>query len=135
MNKMLRKFLKKFDRYNNLTNKKKNNIWVGKRKPCCFRNKENISMKEAIEILKTNQNTILLDVRSNQEYQEGHLQGSINIPLYDIPSKASLKLKNKEAVIITYCSAGIRSEKALKLLRKLGYRNLYTIEGGIDIYE
>ena len=61
--------------------------------------------------------------------------GSINIPLYDIKEKAILKLDNKDAVIIAYCSAGIRSKKAVKLLKKLGYKNLYSVEGGINIYE
>ena len=61
--------------------------------------------------------------------------GSINIPLYEIEKRAESILINKEAIIITYCSAGIRSKKALKILRKMGYKNLYTIEGGINIYE
>lgn len=57
------------------------------------------------------------------------------MPLYEIPKRATVELKNKEAIIIAYCSAGIRSKKAVKILKKLGYKNLYTIEGGIDIYE
>lgn len=116
--------------------KKRQNL-VGKvyGKQIRFRNKENITMQEALEILSKNKNAVLLDVRSSQEYNEGHLQASINIPLYDIPKKASTKLKNKEDIIIAYCSAGIRSKKAIKVLRKIGYKNLYTIEGGIDIYE
>lgn len=61
--------------------------------------------------------------------------GSINIPLYDIQEKAILKLRDKESTIIAYCSAGIRSKKAVKILRKLGYKNLYSVEGGINIYE
>ena len=61
--------------------------------------------------------------------------GSINIPLYEITRKAESILTNKEAIIIAYCSSGIRSKKALKILRKMGYINLYSIEGGINIYE
>lgn len=57
------------------------------------------------------------------------------MPLYEIPKRATVELNNKEAIIIAYCSAGIRSKKAVKILKKLGYKNLYTIEGGIDIYE
>lgn len=99
------------------------------------RNKENISTAEMLEILKTNDNVILLDVRSSQEYREGNLPGSINIPLYEIQKRANMELKNKDAIIIAYCSAGTRSKKAIKILRKLGYKNLYTVEGGINIYE
>ena len=66
---------------------------------------------------------------------KGIYHGSVNIPLYEIQKDAELILKNKSSIIIAYCSAGIRSKKAVKILRKLGYKNLYTIEGGIEIYE
>lgn len=42
------------------------------------------------------------------------------------------RITNKESIIIVYCSAGIRSKRAVQILRKLGYRNLYNIEGGIE---
>lgn len=96
-----------------------------------YRHKENITIKEMLEILKTNSNTVLLDVRSSQEYIEGHIRGSINIPVYDIEKQAKNKL-NKDSIIIVYCSAGIRSKRAIQILEKLGYENLYNVEGGIE---
>lgn len=96
-----------------------------------YRYKENITIKEMLEILKTNDNAVLLDVRSSQEYKEGHVAGSINIPVYDLEKKAYSVL-NKNSIIIVYCSAGIRSKRAIQILRKLGYKNLYNIEGGIE---
>ena len=96
-----------------------------------YRHKEDISVREMLEILKTNSNAILLDVRSKQEYEEGHINGSINIPVYDLEKNAKIKL-NKENIIIVYCSAGVRSKRAIQTLKKLGYKNLYNIEGGID---
>ena len=57
--------------------------------------------------------------------------GSINIPVYDLEKMHGKKL-NKESIIIVYCSAGIRSKRAIQILKKLGYRNLYNIEGGIE---
>ena len=84
-----------------------------------------------LEILKTNSNAVLLDVRSSQEYIEGHIRGSINIPVYDIEKQAKNKL-NKNSIIIVYCSAGIRSKRAIQILEKLGYENLYNVEGGIE---
>lgn len=57
--------------------------------------------------------------------------GSINIPVYDLEKNAQNKL-NLGSIIIVYCSAGIRSKRAIQILRKLGYRNLYNIEGGIE---
>lgn len=58
------------------------------------------------------------------------LLGSINIPVYDIQKEAKRKLP-MDSIIIVYCSAGIRSKRAIQILRKLGYKNLYNIEGGI----
>lgn len=95
------------------------------------RHKENISVKEMLEIIKTNNNVVLLDVRSTQEYEEGHINGSVNIPVYDLEKTAPQKL-NKESIIIVYCSAGVRSKRAIQTLKKQGYKNLYNIEGGIE---
>ena len=97
-----------------------------------YRYKENITKEEMKEILRANNNVILLDVRSHQEYKEGHLERSINIPLYDLQKEALSKIRNKEDIVIVYCSAGIRSKKAVQILRKMGYINLYNIEGGIE---
>lgn len=97
-----------------------------------YRDKENITLREMKEILKTNSNVTILDVRSMQEYKEGHLGGSINIPVYDLPKEANRKIKNKKDIIIVYCSAGVRSKKAIQILKKMGYKNLYNIEGGIE---
>lgn len=92
-----------------------------------YRSKEDITMKEFQELIKANNNIVLLDVRSIQEYNEGHLNGAINIPLHELGFKAERILKDKNSIIIAYCSAGIRSKKAVVLLKKLGYRNLYNI--------
>lgn len=97
-----------------------------------YRHKENISQKEMLEIIKNNNNVIILDVRSQQEYKEGHINNSINIPVYDLEKNAKSKLNN-DNIIIVYCSAGIRSKRALQILKKMGYKNLYNIEGGIEV--
>lgn len=97
---------------------------------------ENISIREMLNILKTKENTILLDVRSKMEYERGHLANSINIPLDEIEeSDIEFRIKDKSTPIIAYCSVGRRSKIAIRILRKMGYKNLYTIEGGIGKYE
>lgn len=99
----------------------------------CRNNKENsIDYQNAKMILKNDKNCILLDVRSPQEYKEGHLDGSINIPLYDIEKDVSKIIPKKENTVIVYCQSGGRSKKALEILKKEGYTNLYNIEGGLD---
>lgn len=95
-------------------------------------NEEDINIYELNEIRRINSNTILLDVRSPQEYNEGYLNSSINIPLYELEMCCDCKLKDKEQVIVVYCQSGIRSKKAIKILKKNGFKNLYNLKGGLD---
>ena len=94
-------------------------------------NKE-ITYDQAKKMLTQNQNVILLDVRSKQEYEEGHLSGSVPLCLYDICKQANQILPNKEQTIITYCSSGNRSKEAQERLESMGYENVYSLKGGLD---
>lgn len=93
-------------------------------------NKE-ISYKNLKELMK-NKTVYLIDVRSNQEYEEGHLDGAINISMYTIEKEILNYVKNKNDLIILYCSSGGRSREAKKTLENLGYQNVYNLKGGID---
>lgn len=96
-----------------------------------YRSKENLTKEEVNEMMNSYSNVILLDVRSHQEYEEGHLNGAINIPTYDLYREAPKILMDKDTIIIAYCTVGLRSENAIKILRKMGYKNLYHLDGGI----
>ena len=91
-----------------------------------------IDYENAKIILKNVQDAVLIDVRSPQEYKEEHLENSINIPLYDITKNIDNVIQNKETTIIVCCQSGNRSKKAIEILSKRGYKNLYNIVGGID---
>ena len=75
---------------------------------------------------------LVIDVRSTQEYNEGHIIGSLNIPEYEINCNIDEILKNKNDTIILYCTSGKRSKKAYKKLNALGYKNIYNLYGGLD---
>ena len=92
-----------------------------------------ISIEEVNEIIRVNPNTILLDVRSPQEYKEGHLIGATNIPIYELEERIEKYYKEeKERIIIVYCQTGARSKKAIKILQKYGFTNLYHLKNGLD---
>ena len=93
---------------------------------------KDITKEEMLEILKKVKGIVLLDVRSIQEYEEGHISGAINIPFYEIEQTAERIIKDKNSIIVVYCNAGIRSKKAIKILKKLGYKNLYNVNEGIE---
>lgn len=93
---------------------------------------KDININELKEISQNSEKVILLDVRSPQEFKEGHLNGAINIPLYELETCCSCKLKDKDRVIIVYCQSGIRSKKAIRILNKNEFKNLYHLKNGLD---
>lgn len=97
-----------------------------------YRFNKNITIQEAIQILSTTQNAILIDVRSVQEYREYHIDGAICIPHFEIQNRIEKEVTNKNAIIILYCQSGIRSKKAMEILEKKGYQNVYHIKNGLD---
>lgn len=92
---------------------------------------EDITINESKMIINKNDNVVLLDVRSSQEFNEGHLINAINIPLYELEARVESRIKDKNTIIIAYCSAGIRSKKAVKILKKLKYSNVFNIKEGV----
>lgn len=91
--------------------------------------KSEIDINELEELVK--KGAILIDVRSPQEYEEGHLDNAILIPEYDI-NKKILNRFNINDEIILYCSTGNRSRKAKKKLEKIGYVKVYNLRDGIN---
>ena len=75
---------------------------------------------------------IILDVRTLEEYVQGHIPNAILIPDYDIEEKAEEVLKDKNQLILVYCRSGRRSKLASEKLVQLGYTNIYEFGGIID---
>ena len=75
---------------------------------------------------------VLLDVRTPQEYREGHIPGSKNVPLQTIDKVTSVA-ENKDTALYVYCHSGARSRQAANYLQQMGYTNVTDI-GGIAAY-
>ena len=90
-----------------------------------------ISAQEAKEIIES-EDVIILDVRTQEEYNEGHIENSVLLPVNDISSKAEEILTDKDAKILVYCRSGNRSATASKQLIKMGYTNVYNFGGIIS---
>ena len=103
-----------------------------KMKKNLFRQVENYDIDyEELKRMKLN-GAQIVDVRNNREYSEGHIDGSINIPDYEINRKFEKIFTDHNQVIILYCSSGNRSKNACKKLIKKGYTNVYSLYGGIE---
>ena len=109
----------------------KNNMWKKWIRKRNFDQKKDIRKEKINQYI--NQGAILIDVRSPQEYKEGHLKGAILIPFYQIRKEIEKKVPNKNQLIVLYCSTGHRGQEAQRILERLGYTNVYNVYDGIFI--
>ena len=92
----------------------------------------NITAQQAKEIMDTQTGYVILDTRTQEEYDEGHIPGAILIPYDEILEKAETMLTDKNQLILVYCRSGRRSKLAAEDLVKLGYTNIREFGGIID---
>lgn len=91
-----------------------------------------ISAEEAKQLMDIQQNYVILDVRTEEEYNDSHIPGAILIPDYEIEKRAGKELPDKEQLILVYCRSGRRSKLASQTLAELGYSNIKEFGGIID---
>ena len=85
-----------------------------------------LKAKEAKDIIDTEE-VIILDVRTPGEYEEGHIEGALLIPDYDLTRDAESKLPDKDDKILVYCRSGSRSKSAAKVLIDMGYTDVHDL--------
>ena len=90
---------------------------------------KNITPEEAKKRLDSEKGIVLLDVRTKEEYETGHIKGSILIPVDVLKEEVEKKLTNKETPIFVYCRSGNRSVTAANILVELGYKDVYNLGG------
>ena len=91
----------------------------------------NITAEEAKKIMDSQESYVILDTRTQEEFDEGHIPGAILIPYDAITEKAETILTDKNQLILVYCRSGRRSKLASEDLVKLGYTNIKEF-GGIN---
>ena len=91
-----------------------------------------ISMDEAVKMMKDEKNYIILDVRRPDEYAEGHIPGAINVPNEEIGTQEISELPDKSQLILVYCRSGRRSKEASEKLVRLGYTSIVEFGGILD---
>ncbi|MBQ7115583.1 MAG: rhodanese-like domain-containing protein [Clostridia bacterium] len=93
---------------------------------------EQISGEQAKKLMDTETNYIIIDARTEEEFKEGHIEGAILIPEYEIAERAEKELPDKDQLILVYCRSGRRSKIAAQALADLGYTNVKEFGGIID---
>ena len=89
-----------------------------------------INTDELRDLMQDNEKMVLLDIRSNKEYQVSHLANSVFID-YDTFNKKKISHLDKDAKIIVYCAVGYRSEKVGERLLAMGFKDVQNLYGGI----
>jgi rhodanese-related sulfurtransferase len=84
------------------------------------------------KIIETTNNLQILDVRTPQEFEEGHLKNAVNKNWYDSNFSSKLENLDKSKPILIYCKAGGRSTRASEKLTEMGFKKVLNMEGGID---
>lgn len=105
--------------------------------PKSFRKNDNnsymsITAEQAKDIMDSKEDYLILDVRTPEEYEEGHIADAVLIPDYEISKSAKEELTDKEQTILVYCRSGRRSKNAARQLAALGYTNVMEFGGIID---
>lgn len=90
-------------------------------------------INRGVEDCNAHPGAVLLDVRTAQEYREGHIPGSRNIPLPRLEEEIAFEVPEEDTAVYVYCLSGARSRQATALLRHMGYTNIHNI-GGISAY-
>ena len=92
----------------------------------------NITAEEAKTLMDTQEDYVILDVRTQEEYDQGHIPGAVLIPDTQIKDEAENVLMDKDQLILVYCRSGRRSKLAAEALVELGYTNIKEFGGIID---
>ncbi len=95
---------------------------------------DRISQEEAKLLMDTESDYIIVDTRTESEFAQGHIDGAVLIPEFEIKAKADELLPNKDQLILVYCRTGRRSKIAAQYLADMGYTNVKEF-GGIVTWE
>ena len=95
----------------------------------CRLDKTDFTQEEATEIYERT-NALLIDVRTPEEYRENHIEGAVNIPVYEIDNIKN-EIIDPNKVILVYCKTGKRSKIVKQILIQNGYKNVYTFSAKV----
>lgn len=95
-----------------------------------FNTQNQLSQQEAYERLRQDKSIPLVDVRSVEEFiEDGHVEGSVNLPIDDLVELFPQTFKDKEATIYVICYSGARAASAVNYLRNVGYKKVFNVGG------
>lgn len=91
----------------------------------------NIMGLSVVDFNKNHKNGVLIDIRTPEEFASGNLEGSLNLDFYSSTFRADLDSLDKNGVYFIYCRSGSRTSQTKIIMRSLGFKNVYDLNGGI----
>lgn len=91
----------------------------------------NLSPAEALALVASTPDLVVLDVRTTDEYQAGHIAKALHLPVNELPAKAAKLLPDTSKAYLVYCASGARSAAACEMLHQLGYSRVYHLAAGL----
>lgn len=96
---------------------------------------KDISIEESKKLINEGEVTLILDVRNEDEFAEGHLKNAIQIPVNELKENLSDIEKFKDELVLVYCRSGKRSAEAMDILKENGFKNLVHMKDGISKWD
>jgi rhodanese-related sulfurtransferase len=96
---------------------------------------KNVTPDEAEKILKSSKDVVVLDVRTPEEFQDGHIKGAKNLDVQDDAFAEKLKQLDKDKTYVLHCAAGGRSSRVLKQMRELNFKSIYHMNDGFSAWK
>ena len=94
-----------------------------------FKNKGRLIPENFVKKINNNDYDYILDVRTQEEWDKGHHPSATLIPIGEFVSELPKQIKDKDAKLLIYCRKGIRAEASAKIAERLGYTNVYWLDG------
>ena len=92
----------------------------------------NVYVVSPVEFKEKSQNQTIVDIRTPQEYKQGHLKNAVNINLFDRSFLEEIDKLDKSEPVFIYCRSGNRTSSASKKMKNLGFEQVYDLKGGIS---
>lgn len=92
---------------------------------------QEISSQNTIDLIKNNPDLVIVDVRTNREFEVGHIEGALNIDVSLPDFKEKIEQLDKNKKYLVYCRSGNRSKFAGRIMEGLGFKEVYNLDGGI----
>lgn len=94
---------------------------------------QSVTPTKAVQLMNE-EDTVLIDIRPQSQFKEGHIGSAKNVSVSEIKSRAEKLCKEKDTAILLYCSTGLSTAAAANQFKLLGYTNVFTLSGGIKAW-